>query len=230
MNRTIACLAVLLVFAASAVHARGLFDNEADFLWELSCDGSSVVITGYTGTGTDIWIPPRIQGLPVTGIGNHAFSEEGMGDGFVQASRQFTSVILPNTLTHIGEEAFRGSLLSEISIPASVSYISLMAFCSNRLHCVRIANGATHIGDWAFCCNQIASVDFGDTITHIGAGAFANSPLESVSIGGNVAIGRGGFSRYSNLFGASFADFYESQGRRAGTYTYFGGEWSVEFR
>ncbi|MCL2232829.1 MAG: leucine-rich repeat domain-containing protein [Treponema sp.] len=268
------CLTVLLAIAASAAYARGLFDSEADFLWELSCDGSSVVITGYTGTGTDIWIPPRIQGLPVSGIGNHAFSEEGMGEGFVQASRQFTSVILPNTLTHIEEEAFRGSLLSAITIPASVSYISLMAFCSNRLHCVRIANGATHIGDWAFCCNQIASVDFGDTITHIGtgafadnllesvvigsgvtyieagtfagnrlasvlipdnvifigAGAFANSPLASVTIGGNVAIDRGGFSRYSNFFGTSFAEFYESQGRRAGVYTYFGGEWSVEFR
>ena len=123
MNRTIACLAVLLVFAASAAHARGLFDNEADFLWELSDDASSVVITGYTGTGTDIWIPPRIQGLPVTGIGDYAFSEEVLGDGFVQASRQFTSVVIPATVQRIGRGAFHGSLLSAVIIPQSVTYI-----------------------------------------------------------------------------------------------------------
>ena len=72
MNKKLLCLALLLALAASGAFARGIFDSEADFLWELSDDGSSVIITGYTGTGTDIWIPPRIQDLPVTVIGELA--------------------------------------------------------------------------------------------------------------------------------------------------------------
>ena len=158
------CLTVLLAIAASAAYARGLFDSEAGFLWELSCDGGSVIITGYTGSNTAIWIPPRIQGLPVTGIGDYAFSDEGQGGGFVQARRQFTSVTIPGT------------------------------------------------------------------VQRIGAWAFADNLLASVSIGGNVDIRWDGLFCYRDLFGTSFADFYESHGRRAGTYTHSGGVWSVEFR
>ena len=117
MSKKLLCLATLLALAASGAYARGLFDSETDFLWELSCDGGSVIITGYTGTNTDIWIPPRIQGLPVTGIGDYAFSEEGLGDGFVQANRQFTSVAIPRTVQRIGRGAFHGSLLSAVAIP-----------------------------------------------------------------------------------------------------------------
>ncbi|MCL2232828.1 MAG: hypothetical protein FWB99_07115, partial [Treponema sp.] len=93
MKMRLLCLVALLALAAAAVYARGLFDSEADFQWELSEGGDSVIITGYTGTNTAIWIPPHIQGLPVTGIGDYAFSEEGLGSGFVQARRQFTSVV-----------------------------------------------------------------------------------------------------------------------------------------
>ena len=297
MNRKMVWIIVLLALATSAAYARGLFDNEADFLWELSESGDSVVITGYTGSDTDIWIPPRIQGLPVTGIGDYAFSDGGMGDGFVQASRQFTSVIIPGTVQSIGRGAFHGSLLSAVTIPQSVTYIGWAAFCSNRLRSVTIANAPAHIADWAFCCNRLERLNLGDSITHIGAGAFADSllesvsipnsvtfigdeafagnrlesviipdsvtfigdeafadnllesvvigsgvtyigygafaynhPLRSVSIGGNVEIGRAGLSRYSDLFGTSFADFYESQGRVAGTYTHSGDVWNVEVK
>ena len=187
MNKKLLCLAVMAVMAALGAHARGTFDHDANFQWELSGDGSSVIVTGYTGDSADVWIPPRIQGLPVTGIGDHAFSDEGMGDGFVQASRQFTSVIIPNTVTHIGEEAFRGSLLSEVTIPESVAHIALGAFCSNRLESVRIANGATHIGDWAFCCNQLTSVNFGDNVVAIGEGAFHDNLLTCVNMPDSVA-------------------------------------------
>ena len=48
------CLTVMLALVVSGAYARGLFDSEANFQWELSEDGNSVVITGYTGTGTDI--------------------------------------------------------------------------------------------------------------------------------------------------------------------------------
>ena len=293
MNKKMLCLTVLMALAALGAYARGNFDNEAGFQWELSGDGNSIIITGYTGTNTDIWIPPRIQGLPVTGIADFAFSEEGMGDGFVEASHQFTSVIIPGTVTHIGKEAFRGSLLSSVTIPQSVTSIALGAFCSNRL-CTLSVN-TPHIGDWAFCCNQITSVTLGDNVSFIGEGAFfdnrlisivipdavsyigdaaflnnelvsvilpdsiigiglasfaanrlsgitipgnvsfigvsafALNPLTSITIGSDVTIGESLPYFESDIFGTSFAAFYEGMGRLAGTYLYTSGVWSKQF-
>ena len=39
-----------------------------------SSDGSAITITGYTGPGGAVTIPATITGLPVTGIGDYAFS------------------------------------------------------------------------------------------------------------------------------------------------------------
>ena len=242
MERKLLCLALLLALVASGAFARGIFDSEADFLWELYYDGNSVIITGYTGSNADIRIPSRIQGLPVTVIGELAFvgnwlesvtipdSVIYIGDDAF-AENRLESVTIPDSVTVIGAGAFWGNHLTSVTIGASVIEIREDAFANNRLESVIIPDSVRYIGQDAFVLNLLESIVIGSGVTRIGSGAFAyNHPLTSVSIGGNVAISRSGFSRYSDLFGASFADFYESQGRRAGTYTHSGGVWSAEFR
>ena len=118
------CLVILLALAASGAYARGFFENEANFLWELSDDGGSVVITGYTGTNTDVRIPPRIQGLPVIKIGDEAFlGGDGQMWGPFVAGHQLTSVTIPRTVVSIGRKAFAQNLLTSVIIPGSVTYI-----------------------------------------------------------------------------------------------------------
>lgn len=72
-----------------------------------------------------------------------------------------TSVIIPNTVTTIGDHAFAGSdSLTSITIPASVTSIGKYAFevCSS-LESITLPNSVTSIGDYAFGhCDALTSV------------------------------------------------------------------------
>ena len=67
--------------------------NASDFKTELA--NGQVTITGYSGSATDVRIPDRINGLPVTAIGARAFERTSL-----------TSVTIPNSVTSIGAYAF----------------------------------------------------------------------------------------------------------------------------
>ena len=82
---------------------------------------------GYTLTGvynadneTEIEIPATYEGLPVVKIGRGVFENW----------KNLKSVIIPDSVAVIGEDAFRGSGLESIVIPNSVRYVEFSAFCS----------------------------------------------------------------------------------------------------
>ena len=84
----------------------------------------------------------------ITSIGSHAF--EGVQPDY---GSDFVSLVLPDTITRIGDYAFSGFRLSG---------------------CPNIRNVA-EIGDYAFSgCWDIYDVRFSDSLRHIGAGAFEN--------------------------------------------------------
>ncbi|MVX37255.1 leucine-rich repeat domain-containing protein, partial [Myroides sp. LoEW2-1] len=64
-------------------------------------------------------------------------------------------VTIPNSVTHIGDWAFRGNNLTEVTIPNSVTHIGSGAFRGNNLTEVTIPNSVTHIGSGAFENNVI---------------------------------------------------------------------------
>ena len=86
----------------------GANTNESDFNW------NGTIITGYTGSATDVVIPER-----ATGIADSAFARTGI-----------TSITFSgNNMTTIGMEAFSGcSSLNSISFPASLKSIGYRAF------------------------------------------------------------------------------------------------------
>jgi len=82
------------------------YDSESDFLFRREEKG--ITITGYTGKNTVIKIPPKIQDLPVTIIGERAFGGQS----------NITSVTLPDTVTVIQDKAFNGCYgLNRVNIP-----------------------------------------------------------------------------------------------------------------
>ena len=85
------------------------YNDEKDFTVRFM-HNTTVTITGYTGTSKDVRIPPRIGGLPVTVIGENAFSN----DPYVRKGNrnQITSVTIPNTVTIIEKKAFDQNRLS----------------------------------------------------------------------------------------------------------------------
>jgi len=115
-----------------------------------------------------------------------------------------TSIIIPNSVTSIGNGAFfKCSGLTSVTIPNSVTSIGddAFAYCTG-LTSVTIPNSVTTIGDYAFCgCGGLTSITIPNSVTSIGDRAFFGcSGLTSVTIGNSVTtIGEYAFWDCQNL-------------------------------
>jgi hypothetical protein len=129
--------------------------------------------------------------------------------------------VIPDSVTHIGEEAFCNNQLTSVVIGNSVTSIGWDAFRNNRLTSVVIPNSLTSIDGWAFINNQLTSVVIGNSVRRIGKEAFSGNQLTSIVIGDNVDIDEGAF-RDDNEKGrrrSYFEDVYNKNKKKAGTYT-----------
>ncbi len=80
-------------------------NNPQDFIYNGDYE---IIITGYTGSNTTMWIPAYIGGIPVTYISENAFANN---TGIVKA-------VVPETVVSIGSAAFSGcSALEDITLP-----------------------------------------------------------------------------------------------------------------
>ncbi|MBP5770864.1 MAG: leucine-rich repeat protein [Bacteroidaceae bacterium] len=122
-----------------------------------------------------------------------------------------TSIVIPEYVTSIGNQAFMGcSGLTSISIPNSVTSIGDKAFngCSS-LTSVTILGSVTSIESYTFCdCSSLTSVIIPNSVTRISDGAFAGcSSLTSVTIPSSVtSIGDKAFNGCSSLTKVTMPD------------------------
>ena len=165
-------------------------------------------------TITDVVIPSSINGVSVRAIGSNTlastvsylnkekiiasplannlnkkpkiklvFGETTTTSPF--AYKNITSVVIPNSVTTIGDRAFRNNNLTSVVIPDSVTTIGYYAFAENNLTNVVIPNSVTTIVGYAFAGNNLTSVVIPDSVTTIGNYAFSYNNLSSVYIGAN---------------------------------------------
>ena len=119
-----------------------------------------VSITGYNiEGGTDVVIPSMINGKKVVAIADYAFTTNGITPTSIKnkekasvsylnnsknktviplarpslAGLGITRVVIPNTVTSIGDNAFKYNKLTEVIIPSSVTSIGIDAFAYNQL-------------------------------------------------------------------------------------------------
>jgi hypothetical protein len=121
MRKAWLCLACILYSAL------GLFgEGAADF--KIKRVNGQITITGYKGSVVDLHIPDKIDGIPVTAIGDEAFRETSL-----------TSVTIPDSVTTIGHSAFRRTSLTSVTIPNSVTVIGEGAFAAcSTLAAIRV--------------------------------------------------------------------------------------------
>ena len=128
----------------------------------------------YSG---DIVIPDTVvynnMTYVVTGIGEEAFYN----------CDKLRSLVIPNTVTTIGNGAFWGSSITSIELPNSVTTIGEYVFYRSRLRNIIFPNSLTAIGKNAFSECKFTSIKLPSTLRTLGQGAFDGCEyLKSVEI------------------------------------------------
>jgi hypothetical protein len=168
-------------------------DIEEEFSYYLINNATAYSVGKGTTTSGVLTIPNSKNGLPVTGIRNYAFD-----------STSITSVIIPGSVTSIGNSAFSSCYnLTSVTIPDSVTSIGNRAFSGcESLTSVTISTSVTSIGDSTFYnCESLTSITIPAGVTSIGSYAFAYCErLTSVTIPSSVtSIGSNAFSSCESL-------------------------------
>lgn len=175
------------------------------------CHPDTVSITSYSGYESQVVVPSDIDGFTVVGIDSFH-----LNPGYTTANDKVKKVILPETVTFIGEDAFyqstdwyedASSALEEIVLPQSLKTIGARAFYNCAvLKSIKIPAGVTEIGSDAFTyCNALETIKLNCDSPALKDGAFG-----SVSNGFPLALSN---LYYEWLYDDSASDFLIWQGQ-----------------
>ena len=180
----------------------------ASVLAENNLEASSIVLLKITGEINDV---DMLEIRRMTNLINLDMSGTNLTElpaGTFYKLMNLKKVILPSTLTLIGENAFKKSGLQAIEIPASVEIIEDGAFQD---------------------CTALTTVTFeeGSQLKTIGYSAFSRSGLQSIEIPASVkTIGRAAFKRCTALTTVTFEKGSQLKtiegGRSTASYNYSG--------
>ena len=153
--------------------------------------GGTITIAGFkdgidsSNIIKEVWaLPATIEGKSVTSIAYSSFYNKKIS----------SKLIIPSSVTSIGNDTFYYNQLTSVEIPDSVTSIGRSAFSSNQLTNVEIPNSVTSIGNYAFYDNQLISITIPDSVTSIGDYAFSRNKLTSIEIPNSVtSIGKSSF-------------------------------------
>ena len=146
MKKVLAVSLVLIIAFCSVLPA---FAGTDGVVYTVSQGGASV--TGYTGTQRDVEVDAQYEGMPVVAVADEAFK-----NSFI------TSVVLPKSVTSIGERAFSG--------------------CT-KLNYVRVGDGVNYIGKDAFACGSPSFV------IRCNRGTYADAYADDYGLNVNYVLG-----------------------------------------
>lgn len=173
--------------------------TSGDWVYKLNEDQTTVTLTSYTGSDSEIVIPDTIDGKCVTAV----------GDGskiFGEKASKINSVTLPQTVEKIGNNAFYNTNISSISFGKSLKEIGIGAFeyCENlkTVDFAQAENLETIKKEAFYNCTHLNSVDFSGAtkLKTIGEGGFMQCRfLEKVDLSKTIveSIGKNAFNSCS---------------------------------
>lgn len=124
----------------------------------------AITISKYTGSQSDVIIPGTINGWPVVRIGNGAFYH----------NLKLNNVIIPDSVTNIDDDAFGYSAVTSVVMPNSLTKIGNRAFCEcNSLTNATLPDSVVSIGEEAFSfCVGLRNITIPSSVKEIGNDAF----------------------------------------------------------
>ena len=171
--------------------------------------------------------PQNLDGTYSIRKGTKIICYRAFGRSQLIGCRSLTSLVIPDSVTNIGDYAFKGCIsLAEVVIPNSVTNIGKFAFsrCKSlrniiipdsvtsignnafgwckSLTSLVIPNSVTSIGDWTFSgCSSLSEVVIPSSVTSIGGWTFKDcGSLSTIVIPSSVtSIGESAFSGCSSL-------------------------------
>ena len=179
--------------AATATPEPDLSDTPvASFRYTLS--NGNCIITGFTGSETDIRIPAFIENCPVVKVGSYAFYNNAT----------IHSVVIPNSVQAVATYAFgHCNSLKSVTLPSSLNTLDDFAFAScTSLENISIPYGTKTIGIRAFTgCSALQELSIPGSVTTIELAAFEYcSGLKKVLFSSGVTtIADSMFSHCTNL-------------------------------
>ena len=200
MMITMLPLSAVTAFAADTAAPTGTaIVNGCEYDYKINTADGTATITKFRAPDDhgsyDITIPTAFGRFPVTAIGDDAFSN----------CHSLTTLSLGENIKTIGSHAFYDctQITGSVTIPQSVTSIGNEAFrwCSG-IDSLTINNAATSIGEWAFAsCFGIKTLSLGEKIKTIGYNAFSDcSGLTNVTIPQSVtSIGPCAFAYCTSL-------------------------------
>lgn len=176
--------------------------NDKDFTY----DETGKVVTGFTEVGKkkaednhNLVIPDKsTNGEWITEIGDAAITGLFSGEGCY-----YDSVKLPKQLEKIGQKAFLGSKVRQVTFPETLKEIGNMAFKDNELVEVNLPDSVSTLGQAAFMGNvTLNKIVLSKSLKEIPASAFSNltkaAPYSELIIPDGVTeIGSGAFTGHS---------------------------------
>jgi len=181
MKRTLIVIALITALIAP-IWAQWQDGTTPDGIEWYTTDGKGIIIQGYVGTALAVRIPDRINNLPVVEIEAQSFSP------VTGPVPRITSVVIPNTVTKIGDSAFDfQSELTSVTLPTSLVEIGRFAFSRcTALTSISLPASIRTIGANAFDgCTALTTVTIPSSVTRItfGINVFRNvTNLNAVSV------------------------------------------------
>lgn len=134
-----------------------------------------------------------------------------LGSVLVKCQNTTGTIVVPEGVVSISDEAFNGGQVRTITLPSTLKYIGNRAFynCTNLVS-VEIPANVTEIGDQAFAiCQKLAQVTFatsGVKLVKIGEGTFSEcSALTSINVPYTVeSVGKEAFMNCRSLATVNF--------------------------
>ena len=169
-----------------------------EYKYTINKENHSVTITKYLGDSASVWIPEKIAGYTVTGIGDKCFQKQSLkgvcipetvtyiGNSAFQDCKNLASVTFlgaPYTIT-VGNNAFQNCpKLKSINLPAAKSIGNFAFDGCVSLEKMVLEYGTESIGEYCFRgCSSLTLIEIPDSVTYIGNGVFGGERKGELTI------------------------------------------------